>query len=252
MKGLLAMWALLLLPLAVCGAQEAGPDAQQLVADSFNYWRGDNSVSVVEMVVHRPDWERRMTIKAWTRGEKDSLFRTIAPARDAGNGTLKIGPEMWIFNPRVNRVIKVPPAMMSQSWMGSDFSNNDLAKSDTLINDYIHTIDERETVAGRTVFHVTSTPREDAPVVWGLQKLKIRDDLIFLEQVFFDEDLEPVKAMTTLEIRPMGGRDFPVRMRMQKTDEKDAYTELRYRELSFDESIPERYFTRAALQRGVR
>ena len=97
-------------------------DAKQLVEDGFNYWRGQASVAVVDMTLHRPDWERTMTIKAWTFGQADSLFRIIAPPKDNGNGTLKKGKEMWMFNPKINRVIKLPPSMMSQSWMGSDLS----------------------------------------------------------------------------------------------------------------------------------
>ena len=73
------------------------------------------------MTIHRPDWERTVTIKAWTRGEKESLFTILAPPKDEGNGTLKKGREMWMFNPKVNRVIKLPPSMMSQSWMGPTF-----------------------------------------------------------------------------------------------------------------------------------
>ena len=108
-------------------------NANQLVEDSFNYVRGKASVSTVMMTIHRPDWQRKMTIRAWTRGQKESLFYIDAPPKDHGNGTLKKGREMWIYNPKVNRVIKVPPSMMSQSWMGSDFSNNDLSKSDSLL-----------------------------------------------------------------------------------------------------------------------
>ncbi len=110
-------------------------DGRVLVEAAFNYIRDKASVSLVDMTVHRPDWQRVVTIKAWTLGEKKSLFTIIAPPKDNGNGTLKKGREMWMYNPKVNRVIKLPPSMMSQSWMGSDFSNNDLAKSDNLIND---------------------------------------------------------------------------------------------------------------------
>ena len=94
-------------------------DAQALVENSFNYMRGKTSISTVDMTIHRPDWERVVTIKAWTKGEKDSIFIIIAPAKDKGNGTLKKGREMWMYNPKVNRTIKLPPSMMSQAWMGA-------------------------------------------------------------------------------------------------------------------------------------
>ena len=129
-------------------------DARSLVEDSFNYMRGKSSVATVVMTVHRPDWERKMTIKAWTRGRKDSLFYIDSPPKDHGNGTLKKGREMWMYNPKINRVIKVPPSMMSQSWMGSDFSNNDLAKSDSLLTDYTHSIIGTESHNGKKVYSI--------------------------------------------------------------------------------------------------
>ena len=218
-------------------------NAENLVVSSFNYMRDKASISTVEMVIHRPDWERRMTIQAWTKGEKDSLFIISAPPKDNGNGTLKKGREMWMFNPKVNRAIKLPPSMMSQSWMGSDFSNNDLAKSDSLIYDYRHRLVETETVTGQKVYHIESKPKPDAPVVWGMLKLKIRDDLILLSETFFDEDLKPVKTMTTLEIQLLDGKLYPKVWKMQKADTPDEYTLLNYKALSFKPSLPDRLFT---------
>jgi outer membrane lipoprotein-sorting protein len=227
-------------------------DAQSLVEDSFHYMRGKSSVSTVVMTVHRPDWERKMTIKAWTRGRKDSLFYIEAPPKDHGNGTLKRGREMWMYNPKINRVIKVPPSMMSQSWMGSDFSNNDLAKSDSLLTDYTHSLIGTETHDGQTVYLIKSMPKPEAPVVWGMQKLKIRQDLIWLSQEFFDEDLEPVKAMTMLEIQMLGGKLYPKLWRMHKVDEENKYTELNYTSLVFKNDLPDSLFTRTSLKKARR
>ena len=218
-------------------------DAGTLVVDSFNYMRGKASIATVEMIIHRSDWERRMTIKAWTKGEKESLFFITAPPKDNGNGTLKKGREMWIFNPKVNRVIKLPPSMMSQAWMGSDFSNNDIAKSDSLIYDYHHRLIETKRVEGKKVYHIESMPKPDAPVVWGMLRLKIREDLILLSETFYDEDLKPVKVMTTLEIRPLGGKLYPKVWKMQKADSQGEYTLLKYKELSFQSSLPNRLFS---------
>ncbi len=227
-------------------------DARSLVETSFNYMRGKSSISTVVMTIHRPDWERKMTIKAWTRGRKDSLFYIDSPPKDHGNGTLKKGREMWMYNPKINRVIKVPPSMMSQSWMGSDFSNNDLAKSDSLLTDYTHAIIGTETREGKKVYIVKSMPKPDAPVVWGMQKLKIREDLIWLSQEFFDEDLKPVKMMTTLEIQMLGGKLYPKVWRMRKVDEEDKYTELNYTSLVFKPGLPDSLFTQTSLRKARR
>jgi outer membrane lipoprotein-sorting protein len=218
-------------------------DARAIVQASFDYWRGKASVATVDMVIHRPDWERSMTIKAWTEGKSDSIIIVTAPAKDRGNGTLKRGKEMWLYNPKVNRVIKVPPSMMSQSWMGSDFSNNDLAKSDSILDDYTHTLIGTETYGGKRVYVIKSMPKPEAPVVWGMQRLKIREDNILLQEDFYDEDMKLVKAMTGSQIQMMGGRLFPKVWRMQKADVKDEYTELIYQELEFRDDLPDTLFT---------
>lgn len=246
------LFPLTILPVLLCliapGPAAADPDPAALVEAAFEYFRGKASVSKVEMTIHRPDWERTMTIKAWTRGTEESIFTIIEPPRDEGNGTLKKGSEMWMYNPKVNRVIKVPPSMMSQSWMGSDFSNNDLAKSDSLIKDYTHTLEGTETHDGKTVHRIKSIPKPGAPVVWGMQTLKIREDHIFLEEVFHDEDLEPVKVLTTEKIEPMGGRLFPKVWRMARADADDEYTRMVYRDLEFKDDLPDRLFTLSALR----
>jgi len=227
-------------------------DGRAIVQASFDYWRGKTSVASVDMTIHRPDWQRVMTMKAWTKGELDSLVVITAPAKDRGNGTLKRRQEMWTFNPKVNRVIKLPPSMMSQSWMGSDFSNNDLAKSDSLLNDYTHRIIGTESHEGKKVYVVESTPKPGAPVIWGMQKLRIREDHIFLTQEFYDEDLKPVKIMTARQIEMHGGRLFPTVWKMRKADSKDEYTQLVYRDLVFDKDLPDSLFTLSALKNSPR
>ncbi|WP_207682543.1 outer membrane lipoprotein-sorting protein [Desulfonema magnum] len=227
-------------------AEEKTP--QSLVEGCLNYLRGKTSVSTVVMTIHRPEWERTMSIKGWTKGQTDSIFTIIAPPKDYGNGTLKKGREMWMYNPKVNRVIKLPPSMMSQSWMGSDFSNNDLAKSDSLIKDYTHTIEGTETREGKKVWIVRSMPKPDAPVVWGMLKLKIREDYIFLEEQFYDEDLKLVKSMTGQDIQMLGGKLFPKMWKMQKADVKDEYTLLDYKALAFEDDLPDNLFTVSSLK----
>jgi outer membrane lipoprotein-sorting protein len=240
--GLTCFWSLTL-SRPVCAL-----DADGIVKAGFDYWRGKASIATVQMLIHREDWQRTMTIKAWTRGQKESLFYITAPPKDYGNGTLKKGREMWLFNPKVNRVIKVPPSMMSQSWMGSDFSNNDLAKSDSLLLDYNHSIIGTETHAGKKVYVIKSIPKPNAPVVWGMQQLKIREDQIWLSEEFFDEDLKPVKIMTAMEIQMLGDKLFPRVWRMRNVDEENNYTQLTYDSLEFKADLPDELFTLSSLK----
>jgi outer membrane lipoprotein-sorting protein len=230
---------LILAPLSQIQAQ----DAKDLVQAAFDHYRGEASKATIEMVIHRPSWQRNMTMNAWTKGMDKSLIRITAPAKDEGNGTLKNGKDMWTYNPKVNRVIKLPPSMMSQSWMGSNFSNNDLAKSDTLVNEYTHTVTDTVEAKGHKVYVIESMPKPGAPVVWGKQVLRIRDDHILLSQAFYDESMTLVKKMTADDIQMMGGRLFPKTWKMQDQDKNEEYTLLRYHKLEFLDDLPERLFT---------
>lgn len=248
LRGVLFLVFFLLIGL--CGRANA-QDAEQLVKEALDYYRGSASISLVEMTIHRPHWERTLTIKAWTKGIKYSLFFILAPAKDRGNGTLKKERSMWMYNPKVNRVIKVPPSMMSQPWMGSDFSNNDLAKSDSILVDYTHSIVGTETHGGQKVYLIKSIPKPAAPVVWGLQKVKIREDHILLSEEFYDEEHQLVKALTSRRMVMMGGKLFPKFWKMKKADSRD-YTLLEYKELTFKEDLPERRFSLSSLKNPPR
>ena len=236
------------LPAQVSAETAAEEDAREIVEQAFDYWRGLSSVAQFSMTIHRPDFQRSMVMKGWTKGRQSSLFFVEKPAKDAGNGTLKKGREMWSYNPKINRVIKLPPSMMSQSWMGSDFSNDDLAKSDSVLDDYLHTVKGREVVAGLTVYTIQSIAKENAPVVWGKQELVIREDGVLLKQSFYDEEMVLVKEMTAEKIQQFDGRPFPRIWTMRPVEKKDRYTRLEYMELRFGDVLDDRLFTLASLK----
>jgi len=209
-------------------------DPRQLVQAAMEYWRSSSSYTEVDMTIHRPDWQRRMSLRSWTRGSKDALIIFTAPRADAGNATLKLDRSMWMFSPKLNQVIKLPASMMTQSWMGSDFSYNDLAKSDQIIDQYEHRLLSREVIDGHTVYTIESIPHDNAPIVWGKEVLRIRDDYILLQEDFYDQDMQPVRSMKTLKIGPLGGREIALVMRMTQLEKKDHWTEIVNRRAYFD------------------
>jgi len=229
-------------------AAEPPPDAAQLIKAAIEYWRDVTSMSEFDMHIHRPDWKRTMTMKVWTRGNKESLVRVIAPAKDAGNGTLLLDNDMWSYNPKINRVIKIPSSMMNQSWMGSDFSNNDLAKADDLIEQYHHKLLATESHDGHRLFVIESVPKETAPVVWGKEVVKVRDDYLVIEHAFYDQTNVLIKRLVAGDIRPMGGKMVAARQRMQKIDKPDEWTEIVTRTAQFGIQLPASMFSLASLR----
>jgi len=228
--------------------QDVQRDATEIVRAAVNHWRGLSSDCVMTMVIHRPDWERSMTMRAWTKGDDRSLVRVLEPKKDRGNGTLTNGDSMWTFSPKVNRVIKIPSSMMGQSWMGSDFSNKDVARADDIIDQYDHTILSVEEDDGVTVYEIQSVPHEDAAVVWGKEVLRIRDDYVIITHSFYDQDGELVKKLTSLQIGEMGGRSIAVQQRMGKVEEPDEWTEIQVVSVNYDIELSDNLFTLANLR----
>ena len=244
-RHLVALAALLLVGLAPPAPAQ---DARDIVRAAWEHWRGTTSQGEMTMVIHRPSWERSMSMKAWTKGQKHSLVRVTAPRKDAGNGTLMIDNAMWTYSPKVNRVMKVPSSMMGQSWMGSDFSNKDVSRADTIVDQYDHTLLEKEENDGHTVYVIESIPHESAAVVWGKEVLKVRDDNVLLSQDFYDQDGKLVKSLRTLKTGEMGGRVLALQQRMEKLEADDEWTEILIESMRFDLDLSDNLFTRSNLR----
>jgi len=242
------LFSLLLVLPALAAAETAVPSAASLVKQAIEHWRDVSSYSVFDMTIHRPDWHRTMRMRIWTQGLKNSLVRVISPPKDAGNATLMRNDEMWSFTPKINRVIKIPSSMMHQSWMGSDFSNNDVSRSDDIIDQYDHTLLKTEQVDGHTVYTVQSVPHEDAPVVWGREVLRIRDDFVVLEHDFYDQEGKLVKRMVSSDIREMGGKMIAAVERMGQVDKPGEWTEIRVIEAHYGIDVPPTTFTLSNLR----
>ena len=234
--------------LLAASATAADRDATTIVKDAMDHWRGLSSDTVMTMVIHRPDWKRTMTMRGWTKGDDRSLVRVLEPRKDRGNGTLTDDNSMWSYSPKVNRVIKIPSSMMGQSWMGSDFSNKDIARADDIVDLYDHSILSSEELDGVTIYEIESIPHEDAAVVWGREVLSIREDHVVTTHKFYDQDGELVKTLTSLEIGEMGGRVIAKRQRMSKVETPDEWTEIQVVSVDYEVDLQDSLFTLSNLR----
>ena len=225
-------------------ALDTEPTIEELLDATDDINRGISSISTVEMQVKTKRYERTMQMKAWSRGEEESLIRILSPAKDAGTTTLKVGDDMWNYIPKVDRRVKIPPGMMSGSWMGSHFSNDDLVKSNRLTDNFTYVNEGK--VDG--VYTVVCTAKPDAPVVWGKVVVKVREDKIPVEVAYYDEDGELARKMTFSDVKEMGGRTFPATMMLIPADKPGEFTKVVTVEAEFDVEIDDRTFTLQALE----
>ena len=223
-------------------------DARSILQAAFDNWRADSSHAVMEMTIQGSSGTRNLTMESWTRGDDQALVRFTAPTRDAGNATLQDGQRTYVFNPRLNQVISLPASAMQQSWMGSDFSYNDLAKTEQLVDDYTHVLLGTRSSGGHTVYVIEATPKRGEPIVWGKQIVLVRDDYVLMGQEFYDQNGQLVRTMETDSVRTLGGRPYPTQITMSSEDTPGQWTRIVTKSASFNEEFPDYLFTRSNLQ----
>jgi outer membrane lipoprotein-sorting protein len=223
--------------------------AAELIRRTEQNLRANTQQGVVTMTVRTPDWQRTLVMDYWAVNPDKTFIRVTAPAKEAGTSTLRLRSNMWNYLPSVERVIKIPPSLMLQPWMGSDFSNDDLVRESSLEKDYTHRLDGETTEAGDRCYRVVSTPKPDAPVVWGHLVILVRkSDAIPRKEEFYDDKGVLQKVLTFEGIQRMGGRMYPVQWKMVSVTKPGHETLLVYSKLQFDRHIPNSVFTQENLQ----
>jgi outer membrane lipoprotein-sorting protein len=219
--------------------------ATEIVRKADEKFNGEKSgYSVMTMTIVRPSWQRSVEFKNWTLGRDYAMTLITAPAKDAGQTFLKRGNEMWSWNPTISRLIKLPPSMMSQGWMGSDYTNDDILKESSVANDYIHEVIGEEIIDGRICYKIKMTAKEEAAVVWGSQMRWIdKNDFLFLRTELYDEDGYLIRTETGSEIKSMDGREIPTRIELIPKDEPGNKTLLYIKEIKFNVPVLENFFS---------
>jgi len=229
----------------------AGPlTARQILDRVDDLFRGDSSRGRMTMIITTRHWKRTLTLEFWSKGKTMSLIRILAPLREKGTATLRVGKNLWNYLPKVNRVIKLSSSMMSASWMGSHFTNDDLVRESRMADDYTFRITFQGRRAGREVVDLTCIPKPDAAVVWGKVVVTVRaGDYLPLVIKYFDEDMKLARTMTFTQVGDLGGRRLPRVMRVVPADKPDEATVVRYERLKFNLGLSDDLFSLRNLQR---
>ncbi len=228
-----------------------GQDAREIIKKADEKMQGEEtSQSTMTMTIVRPTWQREVTFKSWTKGRDYSLALVTAPAKEAGQTFLKRETEMWNWNPTINRLIKLPPSMMSQGWMGSDFSNDDLLKESSIVVDYTHTIIGEDEIDGWDCYKIELIPLEDAAVVWGkIFKWIAKEEFLQMKTEYYDEDDYLIKTELAYDMKTMGGRLIPSKFELIPEEEEGHKTVVVMDDITFNEPIPDSFFSQQNMKR---
>jgi len=219
--------------------------ATEIVKRADEKFNGEkSSLMEMSMTIIRPTWQRTIEFKNWSMEKEYALTLITSPAKDAGQTFLKRGTEMWNWNPSISRLIKLPPSMMSQGWMGSDYTNDDILKESSVVTDYTHEISGEETIGGRDCYRIKMIAKEDAAVIWGHQIRWIdKKEFLVMRAELFDEDGMLVRTETGSDIKIMDGRLIQTKIELVPSDEPGNRTVIVIKEIKFNIPVKEAFFS---------
>ncbi len=238
----------LLLPFQSLKSQEL--TAKEIIKTADEKNRGETMKGEMSMTIVRPKWERTISMKSWSKGDDYFMIYITAPAKEEGQVFLKVGKEMWNYVPTISRMIKIPPSMMMQSWMGSDFTNDDLVKQSSIVVDYDHHLLGEETIRGKECYKLELIPHEDAAVVWGkIISWITKDGFDLWKSEYYDEDGELQNTENAYDIKQIGDRKIPTRMEIIPADEEGKKTVLNILNTTFNEPIDDSFFSKQNMKK---
>lgn len=225
-------------------------DAREIIKNMDDKIQGDSNKSVMKMSIVRPKYTRTIEFKNWSLGRDYFMTYVTAPSKDKGMVSMKYKKEMWSYTPSINRMIKLPPSMMSQGWMGSDYTNDDLVKQSSIVNDYNHSIITQEEVDGRTCYKIQMIPNNEANVVWGKVITWVDiEKFINLKSEYYDEEEFLVRTELGKEIKDFDGRELPSVIDIIPAEEPENRTVITIVSIEFNVDIKESYFSQQNMKR---
>lgn len=229
-----------------------GMPASEILDHVDDLYRGHTSYVRMTLRIVTRHFSRELTVDQWNKGPRYFLVRVLSPPKDKGTALLRSGSELWTYLPKIARTMKLPPELITcNAWLGSHFTSDDLMKYTRLSRDYFSETTFEGEREGERQIEFTLTPKPEANLFWGKLVLVVRQaDKLPVRLTYFDEDLKPARTMRFADIRKLGDRTLPTRMRVEPTDKPDEFSEIRYQQIVFDEKIGDSFFSLSTLEKS--
>jgi hypothetical protein len=241
---------ILILSIALSSMTNA-QDASEIVKKAEDKMLGESNYTEMTMTIVRPRWEREVSFKSCTKGKEYSMTLVTAPAKEKGQTFMKRQNDLWSWNPSISRLVKMPPSMMSQGWMGSDFSNDDVLQETSFSKDFNHKIIGSEPIDGHECYKIELTPKEGKTVIWGKIIVWIsKDDYLQLKIRYFDDENFPVKTEIASEVKMMDGRKIPTKFTLIPEEEPGHKTIVKMNKIKFNINVSTTFFSQQNMKKG--
>jgi len=212
-------------------------------------YRSNTSHGILTLAVTTTNWQRTLTLEQWSKGKNKHLIKVLKPKKEKDLATLRVDTNVWNYMPKVKKVVKIPSSMMSSSWMGSHFSNDDLVKQSRMVKDYDFFTSFEGIRDGIDIVEITCIPKMNAAVVWGkVEVIVYREDFIPLRLIYYDEDLNLSRKLEFSNIQIIDNKKIPLKMQMVPENEPGESTTIQWKEIKFDLTISDDFFSLRKLQ----
>jgi|TARA_B100000745_G_scaffold27234_1_gene17634 outer membrane lipoprotein-sorting protein len=212
-------------------------------------YRSNTSHGILTLAVTTTNWQRTLTLEQWSKGKNKHLIKVLKPKKEKDLATLRVDTNVWNYMPKVKKVVKIPSSMMSSSWMGSHFSNDDLVKQSRMVKDYDYSTSFEGIRDGIDIVEITCVPKMNAAVVWGkVEVIVYKEDFIPLRLIYYDEDLNLSRKLEFSNIQIIDNKKIPLKMQMVPENEPGESTTIQWKEIKFDLTISDDFFSLRKLQ----
>lgn len=249
-KILMAFLIIFLGGLSALSFADPNLDAAEIVKRSDDLMRGDSNQGIYTMTVETPNWKRELKLYVYSLGRDKMFIRILSPDKEKGVGTLRIKNEMWNYLPRVEKTIKIPPSLMLQPWMGSDFANDDLVKESSLVHDYTHQLIDQEERNEEIYYVIELTPKAGAAVIWGkIRRWVNADNFIPLREEYYSDKGDLIKVLEFSDVAQVSDRMIPRTWTMTPFNKSGYSTTIRLVDVQYNQPIDDAIFTLTNLKK---
>jgi len=219
-------------------------EVEKIIHKAYYKMYGQTNYALMTMQVIRPTWTRTIKFRSFIKDTSKALIVILSPEKEKGQAFLLRDNKICIYNPKINKIIKIGQSMFSQKWLGSDFSNDELMNEASMLNDYKYKILSQETVQGHKCWKIELTPKENVSVVWGKKIIWIdQKDYLILKTEIYDEDGYLVKTQLATDLKKFQNRLIPTKYIIFSEDEPENKTILIIEDIHFDVNIPDTVFS---------
>jgi hypothetical protein len=242
----------------------APPDGREIMQRSREVSKLDGMEAISTLKIYDAKGRERvrqtsMASRLFENGATEKrIIRFLSPAEVKGTGMLiydydEKNDDMWIYMPALRKTRRIISSEKSKSFMGSEFSNADMAAPS--LEDFNYRVTGSDLVGGTECWIVEVIPvNEDIMDEVGYDRQLAwigKQDFVFRKAEYYNEDNALFKQMLSTDVKqidPSGKKFMATRMEMSNI-QNGRKSVMTIDKIQYNPQVKEEYFTLGYLER---